>query len=78
MCFCILDVNDCVNVTCENGGTCLDGIESFTCLCVEGFSGEHCQIGKCLHKEISFIISNKKSRSAESYSFFCLEPPRSP
>ena len=44
--FFILDVNDCVDVTCQNRGSCLDGIDGFTCVCVDGFSGENCQIGK--------------------------------
>lgn len=37
------DINDCVNQTCANGGTCVDGINSYLCKCVAGFSGNHCQ-----------------------------------
>lgn len=29
---------------CQNGGTCLDGIGEFTCLCVNGFEGKQCEI----------------------------------
>ena len=38
-----LDVNDCEAGGCQNGGTCSDGIGTYTCECLEGFSGSHCE-----------------------------------
>lgn len=29
--------------SCFNGGTCVDGIASFTCLCPPGFTGSYCE-----------------------------------
>lgn len=29
--------------SCFNGGTCLDGVNSYTCHCRAGFTGTHCQ-----------------------------------
>jgi len=57
--FCEKDVNDCVaNVTCLNGGTCIDyGVNKTVCLCPIGFVGQKCELctpdtcsngGKCL------------------------------
>ena len=41
------DIDECANSPCENGGTCTDGIASFTCDCTDtGFSGERCIDGK--------------------------------
>ncbi|XP_035673678.1 neurogenic locus notch homolog protein 1-like isoform X1 [Branchiostoma floridae] len=37
------DTNDCDGVTCENGGTCRDGINEYTCDCADGFEGTHCE-----------------------------------
>ena len=42
------DINDCVNHTCQNGGSCVDGINNFTCNCLKGYTGSHCQTGMLL------------------------------
>lgn len=36
---CGKDEDKCKNVTCQNGGSCLDG----TCNCVNGYTGDRCQ-----------------------------------
>ncbi|XP_006036367.2 fibulin-7-like [Alligator sinensis] len=36
-------INDCASNPCANGGTCVDGIERYTCLCPSGWSGSNCQ-----------------------------------
>ena len=45
------DINDCVNHTCENGATCLDGINSYSCYCTAGFTGQYCETGKEITKK---------------------------
>ncbi|XP_078616505.1 sushi, von Willebrand factor type A, EGF and pentraxin domain-containing protein 1-like isoform X5 [Branchiostoma floridae x Branchiostoma japonicum] len=44
-----LDVNECASNPCMNGGSCVDHINTFTCLCAPGYSGINCQtdINKC-------------------------------
>ena len=39
------DYDDCVGVTCQNGGTCVDGVNSYTCNCVAGYTGSDCSSG---------------------------------
>ena len=37
-----LDIDDCAANPCQNGGSCTDGVDSFNCTCVAGFSGTIC------------------------------------
>ena len=39
----LLDINDCADVLCQNGGICEDGVNSYNCHCVTGFEGDHCR-----------------------------------
>lgn len=41
---CEININECENNPCLNGGTCTDKINGFTCACALGFSGSRCQI----------------------------------
>ncbi len=41
---CEIDIDECEFQPCQNGATCLDGINEFTCDCKPGFEGERCQI----------------------------------
>ena len=44
LCYLFIDVNDCApNNPCQNNGVCVDGVNTFTCLCVPGFDGNQCQ-----------------------------------
>ena len=44
-----IDIDDCVNHTCANGGLCVDGVNSYTCNCSAGYTGERCLTGKYLY-----------------------------
>ena len=42
----ILDIDDCANQPCEISATCKDGVNSYSCVCQTGFTGEKCEIGE--------------------------------
>ena len=42
--FCETEANECIPNPCLNGGTCIDELNNFECLCQPGFSGTNCQI----------------------------------
>ena len=41
---CETNIDDCGVEACLNGGTCVDGVESFSCVCATGFFGESCSL----------------------------------
>lgn len=40
----LADINDCKVNPCENGGTCVDKVNAFQCICNEGWEGALCNI----------------------------------
>ena len=36
------DIDECASSPCQNGGTCTDGFNSYTCVCAAGRTGLHC------------------------------------
>ena len=43
--FTFTDIDDCTLVSCEHGGTCTDGVNSYACHCVDGYTGTGCETG---------------------------------
>ena len=46
MIFCSLDINECSSRPCMNGGTCIDKLNGFLCLCESSDTGDRYQSGK--------------------------------
>ena len=40
------DIDECAPDVCTNGGSCIDGVNDYTCACVDGFEGKKCDIGE--------------------------------
>ncbi|XP_063968254.1 low-density lipoprotein receptor-related protein 2-like isoform X2 [Lytechinus pictus] len=51
------DIDECASGPCQNKGNCMDGINSYTCKCTQGYNGPTCEIdidecvsGPCLNE----------------------------
>ena len=44
----LIDIVECSSNPCMNGATCTDAVNSYTCACVAGYTGTHCETGECL------------------------------
>ena len=44
--FSFLDINECSSGPCQNGGTCVDGVNRYTCSCAPGYTGINCQTSR--------------------------------
>ena len=51
-----IDIDDCVSNACENGGSCVDGINGYTWNCKDGFTGEKCQTGELINNVVSDFV----------------------
>jgi len=38
-----VNINDCTDTSCLNGGTCVDGVNSYSCNCAKGYEGTQCE-----------------------------------
>ena len=38
-----LDIDDCAGKLCNGKGQCKDGINDYTCNCINGYTGKDCQ-----------------------------------
>ncbi|CAH1255196.1 F5 [Branchiostoma lanceolatum] len=38
-------IDDCTPEPCANGATCLDELDTYTCVCAPGYTGNNCSIG---------------------------------
>lgn len=55
-----LDIDDCQSNPCQNGGTCIDEINSFVCLCLPSYGGATCEKGNDVEENSAFSFHSTK------------------
>ena len=46
------DIDECVNHTCANSGSCIDGVNKYSCNCSVGYTGNRCETGMAVLTKI--------------------------
>ncbi|CAL7951647.1 unnamed protein product [Xylocopa violacea] len=80
---CELKYNDCESkfANCENGGTCIDGINSFTCACPTFYSGPFCNVQDVSSTAFSTFeetLENDNDQRTTVFTLFASKPPTLP
>ena len=65
---CITDIDECDSDPCEHGN-CKDGINSYTCECEDGYTGDNCTIGMCILLLLSKLCGVKSIHNADETAF---------
>ena len=65
------DIDDCINHTCNNGGSCEDGLNSYYCNCPLGFTGNYCETG--IPQQLSLAISGLRIYSIVRLNLYIKE-----
>ena len=62
----LIDIDECSSNPCMNGATCTDAVNSYTCACVAGYTGTHCETGE----DLLFVKPQHISYDIE-FNFIC-------
>lgn len=74
-CICT-DILECASDPCLNGGSCFDGTDAFACICIQGFTGKRCEIGKqtATNGTYFYELNNRQKRNKYIKFVFTLTP----
>ena len=50
------EIKKCYSMPCQNSGTCIEERYGYTCDCVAGFTGVHCETGTCLSFSCLYLL----------------------
>ncbi|KAK0089759.1 hypothetical protein PV325_005655 [Microctonus aethiopoides] len=71
---CEENIDDCIGNLCQNGATCIDRVDEYSCLCPSAFEGPQCErdVDECLIRPSLCHNGATCTNSHGSYSCICV------
>jgi len=71
--FQLINVDDCTPDPCLNGGTCADGLDTFSCYCLTGYTGPRCasDVDECMATPSPCHVDGVCTNVAGSFQCAC-------
>jgi hypothetical protein len=66
---CQTDIDECVSSPCQNGGTCMDGVNGYTCTCVADYHGTHCESIYAISMDSTNVLNSGTSTTMQAVAF---------
>ena len=63
-----VDIDECASSPCQNGGTCVDALNTHTCNCNPGYGGDDCETGNIRQNHIQSVLIIVESQHRYNYS----------
>ena len=60
------ELDECESNPCENGGTCVDKFNNYTCTCAPGYTGRNCEVG--MYSRVRLVCFNLLAKFLGNYS----------
>ena len=60
------EADECESNPCNNGGTCVDDLAFYTCICAAGYEGDQCDTGEMMGNYMHFVAKRSKTTTANS------------
>ena len=45
-----VDIDECASSPCGEGAACIDGVDTYECECLTGWTGDDCETGPCVDR----------------------------
>ena len=70
-----VDIDDCASDPCQNGGTCTDKVNAFSCACASGYEGDTCvtDINECTTDTDDCDVNADCANNVGSYTCTCMD-----
>ncbi|XP_009302182.2 uncharacterized protein si:ch73-281k2.5 [Danio rerio] len=71
---CEVNIDDCLNHRCQNGATCMDGVNTYTCQCPPKWTGQFCtdDVDECRLQPNACQNGGKCSNTRNGYNCECV------